>query len=207
MKRDAVARASSEDEREKLIGAMIEVAGVRGLADTTVAMVVAKAGLGRSAFDRHFDGLDDCFLESWQELRTRYRTQIDRAYEAEPTWRGGLRQVLDVTLRCIDEEPERARILCVEVLQAGERGRKRRDELLAELAALVDRGRDESDDAAGVAATTAQGIVGGIYNRIYESLRRGAANELEDLGPELMAFAVTPYLGVEAGREELERAG
>ncbi|MBO0746718.1 MAG: TetR/AcrR family transcriptional regulator [Acidimicrobiaceae bacterium] len=206
MNRDAVARASGEDERERLIEAMIEVAGVRGLGDTTVEMVVAKARLDHSVFERHFKDLEDCFIQTWHAVRDAYMHRVRHAYDAESAWLDGLRAALGETLRCADRERARARILCVDVLEAGEPARRQRDELLGELAELVDRGRGESDQAADIPATTAHGIVGGVYNRIYESLRHGAAEELVPLGPELMAFAVTPYLGKEAGRRELERA-
>ena len=36
--------------------------------DTTIEMVVARAGLDRPAFDRHFRGKYDSFLSAWQEM-------------------------------------------------------------------------------------------------------------------------------------------
>jgi AcrR family transcriptional regulator len=45
---------TSASERAQLIEALIEVAAERGYMDTSIEMVVARAGLDRPAFDRHF---------------------------------------------------------------------------------------------------------------------------------------------------------
>jgi len=58
---------SGEQERQAILAALVEVVAERGYSETTVGMVLAHAGLGRVAFDRHFRDKHDCFLAAWQE--------------------------------------------------------------------------------------------------------------------------------------------
>ena len=60
-------RAASP-ERERIVEALIDIAAERGYAETTVEMILDRAGLDRPAFDRHFRSKYDCFLSAWQEI-------------------------------------------------------------------------------------------------------------------------------------------
>ena len=61
-------RAASP-ERERIVEALIEIAAERGYAETTIELIVERAGLDRPAFDRHFRGKYDCFISAWALAR------------------------------------------------------------------------------------------------------------------------------------------
>jgi AcrR family transcriptional regulator len=65
---DPEARIAAASERAQLIEALVEVASECGYTDTSIEMVIARAGLDRPAFDRHFRGKYDSFLSAWQEM-------------------------------------------------------------------------------------------------------------------------------------------
>jgi AcrR family transcriptional regulator len=65
---DPEARIAAVAERAQLIEALVEVASECGYTDTSIEMVIARAGLDRPAFDRHFRGKYDSFLSAWQEM-------------------------------------------------------------------------------------------------------------------------------------------
>jgi AcrR family transcriptional regulator len=197
-------RTSASSERARLIEALIEVAAERGYIDTSIEMILARAGLDRPAFDRHFRGKHDCFLSAWQEINEECMRAIMRAYESERDWPDRLRAVAHEVVGGLCDEPSRA-CFAVEVLAAGDAARARRDMTMRVIASLIDAGRKEMDDPELVPHTTAEALAGSAYGQIYARVVRGDTDELPKLVPQLMSAAVMPYLGVEAALEELDR--
>ena len=197
-------RTVPASERERLIEALIEVAAERGYADTTIELILSRAGLDRPAFDRHFRGKYDCFLSAWQEINEECMHSVMHAYHSEQDWPDRLRAVAVEVVGSLRQEPNRA-CFAVEVLAAGDAARARRDMTMRVIASLIDAGRREMDDPESVPHTTAEALAGSAYGQVYAKVVRGEADELPQLIPQLMSAAVMPYLGVEAALEELSR--
>jgi AcrR family transcriptional regulator len=194
-------RASSS-ERAQLIEALIEVAAERGYLETSIEMIVARAGLDRPAFDRHFRGKYDGFLSAWQEINEECMQSLMRAYESEQYWPDRLRAVAYEVVGSLCDDPSRASF-AVEVLAAGDAARARRDMTMRVIASLIDAGRREMDDPDSVPHTTAEALAGSAYGQVYAKVVRGDTDDLPTLVPQLMSAVVMPYLGVEAALEEL----
>ena len=62
-------------------------------------------------------------------------------------------------------------------------------------------GRRHSDQGESLPPTLEETIVGGIFWVVYQRIVAGRPDELEGLLEEIVEFALTPYLGVEAARE------
>ncbi len=195
-------RNASSSERERLIEALIEVGAERGYMETSIEMIVDRAGLDRPAFDRHFRGKYDCFLTAWQEINEECMQTLMRAYESEQYWPDKLRAVAYEVVGSLCHDPNRASF-AVEVLAAGDAARARRDMTMRVLASLIDAGRREMDDPESVPHTTAEALAGSAYGQLYAKVVRGDTDNLQSLVPQLMSAAVMPYLGVEAALEEL----
>ncbi|HYJ20398.1 MAG TPA: TetR/AcrR family transcriptional regulator [Solirubrobacterales bacterium] len=172
--------------------------------DTSIEMVVARAGLDRPAFDRHFRGKYDGFLSAWQEMNEECMASLMRAYDSEQHWPDRLRAVACEVVGSLCNEPSRA-CFAVEVLAAGDAARARRDMTMRVIASLIDAGRREMEDPESVPHTTAEALAGSAYGQVYAKVVRGDTDELPKLIPQLMSAAVMPYLGVEAALEELDR--
>jgi len=198
-------RAASSSERARLIEALIEVAAERGYAETTIEMVLTRAGLDRPAFDRHFRGKYDGFLTAWQEVNEECMESMMHAYESEQDWPDRLRAVAHTVVGSLRDEPSRASF-AVEVLAAGDAARARRDMTMRVIASLIDAGRKEMEDPEAVPHTTAEALAGSAYGQLYAKVVRGNTEDLTSLVPQLMSAAVMPYLGVEAALEELNRS-
>jgi AcrR family transcriptional regulator len=114
-------------QRARLLDAVLRTVGEKGYLATTVADVIARAGVSRSTFYEHFDDKQHCFLAA-------YDRAADRQFESVVTastkvsdqpfdrFRAGVRGYL----AGLAEEPEYARSFLVEVLAAGPEGRERR---------------------------------------------------------------------------------
>ena len=195
-------RTAPPSERARLIEALIEVAAQRGYVETSIEMIVAKAGLDRAAFDRHFRGKYDGFLTAWQEMNEECMQALTRAYDSAQYWPDRLRAVAYEVVGSLCHDPNRA-AFAVEVLAAGDAARARRDMTMRVIASLIDAGRKEMDDPESVPHTTAEALAGSAYGQLYAKVVRGDTDDLPSLVPQLMSAAVMPYLGVEAALEEL----
>jgi AcrR family transcriptional regulator len=196
-------RAASP-ERERIVEALIEIAAERGYAETTIELIVERAGLDRPAFDRHFRGKYDCFLSAWQEINEGCMREMLEAFNSQENWPDRLRAVACEIVEGLRNDPERASF-AVEVLAAGDAARARRDMTMRVIASLIDAGRNEMDDPESVPHTTAEALAGSAYGQVYAKVVRGDADELPALVPQLMSAAVMPYLGIDAGLAELAR--
>jgi AcrR family transcriptional regulator len=195
---------AANSERTRISAALIEVAAERGYDETTIELVLDRAGLDRSAFDRHFRSKYDCFLCAWQELNEECMGAMVRAYESHEDWPDRLRAVAEMIVGGLRDDPSRASF-GVEVLAAGHAARARRDMTMRVIAGLIDAGRRLMTDPEAVPHTTAEALAGSAYGQIYSRVVRGAVDELPELVPQLISAAVMPYLGVEAAMEELSR--
>jgi AcrR family transcriptional regulator len=191
-------------ERDAIVDALIAIAAERGYGETTIELVLERAGLDRPAFDRHFRGKYDCFLSAWQELNEECLQTMVRAYESREEWPDRLRAVAYEVIEGLSRDPSRAHF-GIEVLAAGDAARARRDMTMRVIASLIDAGRQEMEDPEAVPHTTAEALAGSAYGQIYSRVVRGAVEELPDLVPQLMSAAVMPYLGIEAAMSELKR--
>jgi AcrR family transcriptional regulator len=129
--------------------------------------------------------------------------RVGKVYANEHEWRDRLRATAYELLRFLQEDPERARLMTVDVLSAGERAQLIRDQGMMALIELVDQGRQELENPGSISRAIAEGITGAIYHRIHVALAAGHFDTLEEMVPELMYHAVLPYLGTEVALEEL----
>jgi AcrR family transcriptional regulator len=195
---------TGSSERAQIVDALIEIAAERGYGETTIDLILERAGLDRPAFDRHFRGKYDCFLSAWQEQNEQCLETMVRAYESREEWPDRLRAVAYRVIEGLSHDPCRASF-GVEVLAAGDAARARRDMTMRVIASLIDAGRQEMEDPESVPHTTAEALAGSAYGQIYSRVVRGDVDELPDLVPQLMSAAVMPYLGIEAAMAELSR--
>lgn len=194
-------------QRERLIAAMLDAAATVGYRDTNVQDVIERAGVSRPTFYEHFANKDDCFLAAFDAAARRLRTRVATAGAEGEDWRERLRLSLAAVLAFGVAEPQTARTLIVEARAASPEATERRMELLDGLAACLDNTAGELlPKRPDRSPLTAAGIVGGIEAVLYARLCRGEADQLESLLPSLMYFAVLPYEGPEAAKEELPPA-
>jgi hypothetical protein len=130
-------------------------------------------------------------------------SRVALAYAHEDEWRDRLRAVAYEMLRFLREDRERARMMTVDVLSAGERAQLIRDQGMQGLIELIDQGRQELPNPDLMSRATAEGIGGAIYHRIHVAVAAGRFDALKAMVPELMYNAVLPYLGTEVAMEEL----
>lgn len=104
-------------------------------------------------------------------------------------------------LAYVAREPEHVRTCMAEALAAGPESAQLYEEVSRAFASLLRPGRDVSPYGGEMPETLEEALVGGVFWIVYQRLLLAEAERIGELLPELVEFALTPYLGAEAARE------
>ena len=156
-------------QRWRILEAMIEVSARVGYGAVSVADVIASAGVSRKAFYELFEDKEDCFLAAYDVLSDRLIADlVEVPHEA---------QVLRF-LTVLERDRASARVFMIDVLGAGPRALRRRDQVNQRFATAV-----FGDD---VDEVRREAVVGGVNNVVGNALLRNAS--LVDLAAQLSQF-------------------
>jgi AcrR family transcriptional regulator len=184
--------------------AVVDVVAKQGWATTTVADIVARAGVEQAEFDRRFGGKEDCALRCFEAFIADYQWRSETAYNSQPGWRDGLRAAAYEIADWMVENPKLIRFGAVELLAAeSEMIRVRREEALGYGAKLIERGRPLAPDPEAVPASAATVAAGSIVQLVAHRVQSRTDADPRPMVPEMMYLAVRPYLGEDVAREEL----
>ncbi len=116
------------------------------------------------------------------------------------TWPARVEAGLAAFLGYVAEEPALARTCIVEALSAGEDALDRYELALQAFGPLFRVGRGVSPHGEELPDTLEETIVGGIFWIVYQRIIAGDTEGIEELLPDLVEFALTPYLGSDAAK-------
>ncbi len=176
-----------------------------GFAHTTVGQITARAGVSRRTFYELFENRDACLTALIEDAVALLEGELAGAGLEGLVWRERVRGGLWVVLSFFDREPALARVCVVHALNGGPGILERREEILAQLAAVLDEGRGEGSRGGDCTPLTAEGLVGAAFGILYARLVRGEQRPLTELFGGLMGMIVLPYLGPAAARREQAR--
>lgn len=184
-------------QRARLLQGATEAVAELGYVKTTVADILARAGVSRATFYQLFRDKEDCFVAAYQ-LNAQFVAaamaaeleQVQAAGDLEPLQR--LEHVLDVFLTALRIAPALARVFLVEVYAAGPVAIEQRRASMEEFADIVaETHRGET----GVLGTdpsqrfAAQAFVGSVSALVTNAIGVGEPDELLRLRDPLMQLA------------------
>lgn len=195
-------------QRARIIAALAQEASEKGFHAVTVADIVGRAGVGRNTFYENFGSKEECFLAAQEfAMSTALERVVDAAGELDD-WSRRIEAGLAAFLRYVVEEPALARTCMVEALMAGPSSVRFYEESLQAFVSLFKLGRDVSPHGEDLPETLEEAVLGGVFWIVYQRLVMGDAETIEAMLPEIVEFALTPYLGAEdARRIAAERNG
>jgi AcrR family transcriptional regulator len=172
MEREEVAR----NQRTRLYGAMIESVAQRGYQATTVAHVIALAGVSRRAFYELFSNKEHCFLATYDIVVARARKRVLDAWVQERGWANRLHAACKALLDDIAESPNGPRLVLVEALGVGPSSMERMQLASLTFERLVGGAFQMAPDGVGFSRLTTRAIVGGVrqvaFRRMFERRER-----------------------------------
>jgi len=188
----------AQNQRQRLLVALVETLDERGYEKTTVSLVGARARVSKSDFYRHFASKDACFVAAYDEAVEDLRVEMLAACAKQSGWAEGVCAGLAAALAWLAREPARANLLLVEGLRAG---REIYDHFLAALQSFVPPLRDSAPSRAAPPPEAAdEAVVGGVVSLLGRRVLAGETEQMERFFPEVAVFALTPYLGAAAAR-------
>lgn len=173
-------------QRERLIAGMIAAADRHGYAGANVAHVIDHAGVSRPTFYEYFADKDDCFLAAHRELSRLLVAEIRRDVAAEAPEQA-LQVAIRTLIRLSEEYPDRAGFLTNEAMAAGWRGLDERDELIDQIAQVVEEARARVPAQTATPDLPTQVVLGAGRWLLAPPLRRGE-RDLTALGDDLIRW-------------------
>ncbi len=182
MDREEVAR----NQRARLYGAMIEAIAQRGYQATTVAHVIALAGVSRRAFYELFANKEACFLATYDIVVARARKRVIDAWAGERGWANRLHASCKAMLDDVAESPNGPRLVLVDSLGIGPKVRERMQLAGFTFERLVSGAFQAAPDGVGFSRLTSRGVVGGVRHIAFTRVHEGRERELLTLTDEVL---------------------
>jgi AcrR family transcriptional regulator len=193
----------SADPRRDIIDALVHTIALRGYDRTTIDRVLLLAEVPAPVFDEHFEDKQDCLLAALDELIAGIEGAISERIDDSMCWSERVRIGLETLLATFADHPEGARVAFVECLSAGELALARVRSAMASMIPILEGGRSPHGSEAGACAPdtdhlppqTSEAVVGGIASILHRRVLEGHTAQLPALLPDLLYFALMPYLG------------
>jgi AcrR family transcriptional regulator len=177
------------NQRQRLMAAMIDAVGEQGYAKTTVAHVIAGAGVSRKAFYQHFPNKQACLLETYDALALELVELVTAAYLRERETPASARSGIGALFEWAIENPSALRLVLMEVGSTGPAGIERRERLLGDFEALL-RGSLALPPGPN---PVLRAVIGGLNRVLYTRAQSGRYEELSGLIPALVEWATSYY--------------
>ena len=182
MSREQVAR----NQRARLYGAMIESTSQRGYQATTVAQLVALAGVSRRSFYEHFADKEQCFLATHQSILARHRKRLIDVWLRQRDCPNRLHTTCAMLLEDIAAHPKGPRLVLIDSLDIGAGARARMQLTGATFECLVASVLQTAPAASELAGVSSRAIVGGIRQVLAARMLDGRERELASLADEVL---------------------
>lgn len=186
-----------QNQRERIITALVDTVAERGYSATTVAHITKAASVSRRTFYEHFSGKEACFLAAYEMVADHIRESMQVAAEAFEEWPQKVQAALATMLRFLAGEPELARVCMIEPIAAGGEIAARHRESMQGFVEILKAGRPQHSGERPLPEATEATLVGGIVSLIVREINAGRAEQLETLLPDLVELTLAPYLGAE----------
>jgi len=191
----------AENQRERLVAAVIAAVAENGYAETTIATIVGEAGLSRKTFYEHFKNKEDCFATAYEASFAYLRAEIAAVDGTKEAWGAWVRARIGRLLEVLAAEPQMASFFLIAPASVGDPAALRHHQAMRELVGELVAGAPRKRGKAASGGTREQALAGGISRLVVRRLDDGEAAKLPELEAALSELVLRPYVGdAEAAR-------
>ncbi|HEV7481647.1 MAG TPA: TetR/AcrR family transcriptional regulator [Solirubrobacterales bacterium] len=196
-----------ESQRERLLAGLAHAVAERGYRAATITEIVKAASVSSRAFYENFESKEECFLAAFDAVIAHLEELIAAAVAPVPDWPGRVIAALRAALDFFAAEPDLARLCLIEPFTASPSIATRFRNVVVSCIPYLEPGRAERTEAASLPESTEDSLLGGLIALTARSILAGDRDSLEELLPDLVDFALSPYLGPERAKELARDAG
>jgi AcrR family transcriptional regulator len=174
------------NQRSRLYGAMIEAVARNGYERTTVAHVIALAGVSRRAFYELFANKEDCFLGTHDVMVAQVRRRLLHAWLAEHGWANRMHSSCQSLLEGLARAPKGPRLMLVDSLGIGPRARERMQLAGLVFERIVASAFSLAPEPVYYPQLTSRVVVAGMRHVVFNRLLERRHRELAELSDEVL---------------------
>jgi AcrR family transcriptional regulator len=174
-------------QRSRLELALVDVVAGKGYVATTVADIIAVAGVSRTTFYQQFKDKEDCFLHAYRRGADAQFRKVVEAVESATDPLERLRRNLRAYLAALVDYPACARAFLLEVVAAGPRALAIKDEIEQRYVDLLrnlhGRFRERSAELPEPPVEVFRAAVAAVDDMVVRRIREGRLADLAELEP------------------------
>lgn len=197
-------------QRERILDALALLSVEKGYANIKVDEIARRASVSLEAFYEHFTDKQDAFLVAYEIGHGKSLALVEQAHDSAADWPSSVRAGIITLLEFLASEPAFAHMALVDALIATPRTADRANKGILLYGQLLAPGFEETASGEGPPELTVEAIAGGIFELCLAYTAQGHAQQLTELTPWVVYFALAPFIGPEkAGQiatEPVERS-
>ncbi len=190
----SAARSDGYDPAERILRALASVVAEKGYPAMTVGDIAARASISLSTFYANFADREEAMLAAVDSGSAQMLATTLPAFRRAPDWPHAVRGAFGSMFAFCAAEREYTTLGAVDVYAAGKRALAQRDQVMTGMEALLIPGYERKPDASPIAA---EAIGGAIYSMIYDQVKRGGPESMQEIAPLAAYVTLAPFLGAE----------
>ena len=191
---------SRNGDRAVLLSSVARLAVAEGYERLTVGGICKVAGVSRRSFNRHFEGIEDCFLAVVDERGREAIALAGEVRACSSSWAGGVYQAIAAFCAQLAADPLLARLLFVEPFAAGASGIERDGQLGS---SWVGQLLGDAPPDARLVESTIAASTGAAWGLLGRWVAEGRARDAQQLAPALAYLTLAPAVGAERAVAEI----
>jgi AcrR family transcriptional regulator len=197
---------STQFERERLLGAMLEEMVEKGPDGAEVEAALRRAGLDGEQWLAEFVDKDACLFAVYAQLTERLACKTAEGYEVDGNWPRRVRCGLEALLGELARAPAVVQLLIRAFPAISPAARIRYQAFVEGFAPLLREGREFAKEGAELPREVEMLAVGAAEAIVFEEVEAGRTAQLPGLAPAILFSVLVPFLGPEAASAEMQKA-
>ena len=195
----------ARSQRTRIVYATAEVTRAKGYANTTVADIVAEAGVARDVFYEHFTDKQHAFLEAQQHPTQHIVDTVAAAYFSSHEWPERVWRGISALLELIALNPAISHLRLVECYAAGPAAIRRAEEITRSFTIFLEEGYSYRPEAQRLPRLSSEAITGATFEVIQRHVARDDFAGLVERLPQLVYVVIAPFTGPQEAVRLIER--
>jgi AcrR family transcriptional regulator len=192
-------------QRERILHATAQVIRAKGYPNTTVADIVAAAGVSREVFYSHFRRRSEAFIDTHQFVFEQMMAATAGTFFAAPgPWPEQVWQSARASTKFLLDAPHFAHFAFVEAYALGTIVARRTDQAVMAFTVLLAGGYDQRPEAAVLPRVVSDAIIAATMETVAFYIRHTRTEELVELLPLIADLVIAPFLGADAAAEFID---